>query len=76
LVVEILSPNDTQEAIHEKTDDYLQAGVALVWVIDPHDRTILIYRPGQEPELVTIRQELSADPQLSGFRVQAAEIFA
>jgi Uma2 family endonuclease len=55
LVVEILSPRDTQEPVDEKTDDYLQAGVALVWVIDPHDRTVTIYRPGQEPELVNVR---------------------
>jgi Uma2 family endonuclease len=75
LVVEILSPNDTQEQIDEKSDSYLQAGVALVWVIDPHDRTVTIYRPGQEPELVNVRQELSGDPHLPGFRVPVAQLF-
>src|SRR5207253_4082222 len=76
LVVEILSPNDTQEQIDEKIDDYLRAGVALVWVIDPHDRTVLIYRSGAEPELVNIRQEISGDPHLPGFRVPVAQFFA
>lgn len=76
LVVEILSPSDTQEEVNEKTDGYLQAGVALVWVIDPHDRTITIYRPGTEPELVNLRQELSGDPHLPGFRISVAQIFA
>jgi Uma2 family endonuclease len=76
LVVEILSPNDTQEEIEEKIDDYLQAGVALVWVINPYRRTVLICRPGAEPELVNVRQELSAEPQLPGFRVPVAQIFA
>src|SRR5438477_7121804 len=38
LAVEILSPNDTQAEINEKIDDYLAAGVAVVWVSDPHDR--------------------------------------
>jgi Uma2 family endonuclease len=76
LVVEILSPNDTHEQVDEKTDDYLQAGMALVWVIDPHDRTVLIYRRGEEPALVNVRQELSGDPQLPGFRVPVAQIFA
>jgi Uma2 family endonuclease len=75
LVVEILSPNDTEEQINEKVDGYLQAGVRLVWVIDPHDRTVLIYRPGTEPELVNARQELSGDPELPGFRVPAAQLF-
>ncbi len=75
LAVEILSPSDTQEQIDEKVDDYLSAGVALVWVIDPHDRTVLIYRPGVEPELVNVRQELSGEPQLPGFRVPVAQLF-
>jgi Uma2 family endonuclease len=75
LVVEILSPNDTQEQVHEKIDDYLEAGVALVWVIDPHDRTVRIYRPGAEPELANVRQELSGEPHLPGLRVAAAQLF-
>lgn len=76
LVVEILSPSDTQEEIDEKIDGYLQAGVALVWIIDPHDRTVMIYRPGQEPALVNVRQDLLGDPHLPGFRVPAAHLFA
>ena len=76
LVVEILSPSDKQEEIDEKIDDYLEVGVALVWVIDPHDRTVLIYRKGVEPELVNLNQELSGEPNLPGFRVPLAQIFA
>src|SRR5262245_22230127 len=75
LIVEILSPNDTQEQIDEKVETYLGTGVRLVWVVDPHDRTVLIYRPGAEPEFVNIRQELSGDPELPGFRVPAAQLF-
>ena len=66
LAVEILSPNDRQEDIEEKTDDYLAAGVALVWVINPYRRTVLIVRPGAEPELVNALQELTAEPHLTG----------
>ena len=47
----------------------------LVWVIDPHDRSITIYRLGEQPELVNIRQELSGDPHLPGIRVAVAEVF-
>jgi len=75
LVVEILSPSDTQEHIDNKVDDYLAAGVALVWVIDPHDRAVLIYRPDAELELVNSRQELSGEPHLPGFRVPVARLF-
>jgi Uma2 family endonuclease len=76
LVVEILSPNDTQDEIDEKIDEYLRAGVALIWILDLHDRTVLIYRPGEEPELVNIRQELTGEPHLPGFRVPVAQLFA
>jgi Uma2 family endonuclease len=76
LAVEILSPNDTQEEINEKIDDYLAVGVPLVWVIDPHHRTVEIFRPGTEPELVNALQELSGEPHLPGFRVAVAQLFA
>ncbi len=76
LIVEILSPSDTIEDIEEKIDLYQNAGVPLIWIIDPHYRTITIYRLDREPELVNIRQELTAEPFLPGFRVAVAEIFA
>jgi Uma2 family endonuclease len=76
LVVEVLSPYDTQEQIHEKIDTYLEAGVALVWVIDPYDRTVRVYRPGAEVELFNVTQELSGEPHLPGFRVRVAAIFS
>lgn len=75
LVVEILSPNDTAAETHEKIKEYLNVGVPLVWVIDPYDKTIRIYRPNQEPALVNIHGELTAEPQLPGFRVAARELF-
>jgi Uma2 family endonuclease len=76
LVVEILSPNDAQEEIEEKIDVYLAAGVPLVWVINPHRRTVTIHRPDEEPVLVNVRQELSGEPHLPGFRVPVAQLFA
>jgi Uma2 family endonuclease len=76
LIAEILSPSDKIEEIEEKIKVYQKAGVPLIWVVNPYDRTITIYRLGAEPELVNIRQELTGDPQLPGFRVAAAEVFA
>lgn len=76
LAVEILSPSDTQDEIDEKIDDYLAAGVALVWIVNAHHQTVTIYRPGTAPEFVNVRQELIGDPHLPGFRVAVAEIFA
>ncbi len=76
LAVEILSPNDTVEEVRDKIKLYQKHGVPLVWVIDPYDRTIKVYRLNQEPELVNVDQELSAEPHLPGFRAAVKEIFA
>ena len=76
LVVEILSASDTIEEIKDKIDLYQNAGVSLIWIIDPHDRAVTIYRLDAEPELVNVNQDLLGDPHLPGFRVAVAEIFA
>src|SRR5262245_55534071 len=59
LAVEILSPNDTVEEIAGKVDEYLAAGVSLVWIVDPHYRTVLVHRPDAEPVLFNVQQELT-----------------
>ncbi len=76
LAVEILSPSDTQEDIDERVDELLEAGVALIWIINPHHQTVLVYRPDEAPVLYNVNQELTAEPHLPGFRVPVAEIFS
>jgi Uma2 family endonuclease len=75
LAVEILSPSDMLEDFHEKIDSFLATGVALVSIIDPDHRTVRVYRPDGEPEVVNIRQELSGEQFLPGFRVPVARLF-
>lgn len=75
LAVEILSPNDTIEEIHEKITVCQSAGVPLVWVVHPYDRTVTVYRPDTEPDPLNFREELSGEPQLPGFRVPVARLF-
>ena len=75
LVVEILSPSDTIEDINEKIDSYLEAKVPIVWIIDPYRRTVTVYQPEGEPRLYNVRDELTAEPHLPGFRVSVARLF-
>jgi len=75
LVVEILSPNDTVEQIEEKIQVYLNAGVPLIWIVNPYRRTVTIISPDQKPVLVNEDQEICGEPHLPGFRVKVAEFF-
>ena len=43
LAVEILSPSNTKTEMNRKLDDYFNAGVQLVWYIDPETRTAKVY---------------------------------
>jgi Uma2 family endonuclease len=75
LAIEILSPSDTIEDITEKVEDYLAAGVALVWIISPKFRTVEVHRPDADPQLFNVQQTLTADPALPGFSTPVRAIF-
>ena len=75
LAVEILSPNDTVEQIGEKVDEYRAAGVPLVWLVDPHFRTIVVHQRDKPPVLFNADQTIEGEPHLPGFRVAVKEIF-
>jgi Uma2 family endonuclease len=76
LVIEVTSPSDTAEDMDLKRRAYLDAGVPIVWQVDPMTRTVTIYRPDRLPEMANLAQELTAEPHLPGFRVPVAEVFA
>lgn len=75
LAVEILSPSDTLEALTEKVGEYLEAGVKLVWLVEPVYRTVTVYRPDAEPVLFNSEQEIEGSPHLPGFRAPVAALF-
>lgn len=75
LAVEILSPSDTVEHLQTKIDTYRDAGVPLVWVLDPHFRTVTVYRPTGEPVMLNASHEIDGGTDLPGFRVPVARLF-
>jgi Uma2 family endonuclease len=76
LAVEVLSPNDTVEAIEEKVDDYLAAGCPMVLVINPRRRTLTVHRPGHNPVFLRESDSFAADDVVPGFTCPVAAIFA
>lgn len=75
LAVEILSPSDTQQDIHEKIKVYLEAGTKLVWIIDPDYKTVTAFESGKLPVFFNQEQVLTAEPHLPGFSVAVADLF-
>lgn len=75
LTVEISSPGEVMERHEHKIDAYLDAGVKLVWVLNPWRKTVTAFRPGADPVLFAGRQDVIAPDVLPGFRVPAADLF-
>jgi Uma2 family endonuclease len=75
LAVEVLSPNDLDYETDQKIEEYLRAGVRLVWVINPESRTVLIYRADGSINGLREQDELSGEDVLPGFRCRVAELF-
>ena len=75
LAVEILAPNDIFGRIDEKIARFRRANVPLVWVLDPFDQTVFVYRPKARPRMFNADDELSGDSELPGFSVPVARLF-
>jgi Uma2 family endonuclease len=75
LAVEVLSPTDRFARIVEKALDYLAAGTRLVWVVDPDVRSVVVFRPGREPETLSGDAALDGEGVLPGFTLPLAELW-
>lgn len=76
LAVEVVSPNDLFYNVENKIDEYLRAGVKMVWLVNPELRTIRIVRGN----IVNAKQvgpgdELTGDDVLPGFRCAVSKLF-
>lgn len=76
LAVEVLSPSNTQREIENKIHNYLHYGVRMVWVIDPHDRTALVFRDPNNPQKLCDTDDLQGEDVLPGFAVPLAQLLA
>jgi Uma2 family endonuclease len=76
LAVEVISPSNTVYDINEKVVQYLEAGSHLVWVVDPHTRSVTIYRSLQDATILRGGDELSGEQVIPGLRQSLRELFA
>ncbi len=75
LAVEVVSPTDLQYEVDRKVAEYLEAGVQLVWVINPDTRVVLIYRLDGSISGVREGGELDGEGAVPGFRCSVSDLF-
>ena len=75
LAVEVVSPNDLVYEVDAKVQDYLQAGVSLVWVVNPQVRVIQVYRGDGSVTLLHEKDDLDGEDVLPGFHCRVGDLF-
>lgn len=75
LVVEVISPNDLAYEVDSKSEEWIAAGVRLLWVVSPQTRQVRV--SGEDGRLRSYRESdtLSGDPVLPGFSCSVSDFF-
>lgn len=79
LVVEVWSPHDLDsqkrnEEARAKIKRYQEAGVRIIWAINPRNRTVLVYHPNGLVATLSEQDELDGEDVIPGFRLKVANL--
>ena len=76
LAVEVISLGNTLTEMSRKRREYFHAGVRLVWMVDPRERTVAVYTSINDYEILDEDQVLSGHDVLPGLEIPLANVFA
>lgn len=76
LAVEVVSPSDVFSKVQRKVRHYLDRGVAMVWVVDPEEKTVTVYRSRKDSAFLAAEDEIDGGDVLPGFRMRVADLFS
>ena len=74
LVVEVLSPGDTPRQVLDKVGEYLEAGVRLVWVINPDKREAAVYSGPTSVRVIDHQAALTGEDVVPGLSCRLSEV--
>jgi Uma2 family endonuclease len=75
LVAEVRSPTDRHGKTLRRIEQYHKRGVPLVWLVDPEELTVTVYRPNEFPKVLDETDELTGNGVLPDFTCRVADLF-
>ena len=75
IAVEIASPDQSRKLLRDDCAWYVANGVALALLVDPENKSILVYRPGVEPERRAGADIVEFGDVLPGFQFVVQDLF-
>jgi Uma2 family endonuclease len=76
LAVEVLSESNTTREMDRKRAEYFKSGTRLVWIVDPQERTVLVYISVDEFIPRSADQMIDGGDVLPGFQILVGDFFA
>jgi len=76
LAVEVISPEVKSGYLQRKIRGYFEAGMKLLWIVDPEMRTVTVYHSPIDLCILTADDALSGEEVLPSFSCTVAELFA
>jgi Uma2 family endonuclease len=74
-IIELRSASDDLSELQEKMKEYLDNGVRLGWLIDPHEKRVYVYRPQAQVETLENPDSVAGGPVLKDFVLHLQEIW-
>jgi len=74
-VIVLKSPSDRRKKLRDKMIEWIEGGSLLGWLIDPEHRTVTIYRPNQDPEVLRNPSSVNGEGPVEGFVLDLTPIW-
>jgi Uma2 family endonuclease len=75
LAVDVLSPHDSMRQVAAKIGEFLECGVPLVWLVDPAQCTVTVYRSLSDATRLGLDDRIDAAGVLPGFSSPISAFF-
>jgi Uma2 family endonuclease len=75
LAVEVLSKSNTKAEMARKLKEYFEAGVQMVWLIEPRSRTVRVHTAPDQFSVLGEDQALDGGSFLPGFTMGVRDLF-
>ena len=74
-VVEVRSESDRLPDLQAKMEQWIANGAQVAWLIDPEEKSVTIYRPGDEPEPLAHPTSVQGTGPIAGFELVTSRIW-
>jgi Uma2 family endonuclease len=74
-ILELRSPSDKLAEVHAKMHQWIANGAHVAWLVDPIEKAVTVYRPGEQPEVLTQPSSVQGSGPIGGFELVTARVW-